>query len=99
MARTPMVTRTITSTKVTVMAVDLNTDEVVNITLTVPRTYKSDEEILKAVKKSQSEEDKAVHAIVKVVHKEVQEALYGMTEVEFIEAAKLLPPRDAGKEA
>ena len=90
MARKPMVTRTITSTKVTVMAVDLaNGDEVVNKTFIMPLTYADNEALLKAVKKNH-ESDALV--IVKVVDAKKQEELYGMEEAEFIAHAKVLDP-------
>lgn len=97
MARKPMVTRTIVSTKVTVMAVDVaNGDEVVNKTYVMPRTYADDATLLKAVKKQYEVENELV--IVKVVDKEKQEALYGMEEVDFIAHATLLPPRTKEEE-
>ena len=90
MARKPMVTRTITSTKVTVMAVDLvNGSEVVNKTFVMPRTYGDNDSLLKAVKK-QFETDEL--PIIKVVDTEKQEALYGMEETDFIAHAKPLDP-------
>lgn len=90
MARTPQVTRTITTTQVTIMGVEVNTAEVTNKTFTVPRTYKDDEKLLKAVK-AVAETD--AYKVVSIVDKQVQETLYGMTEQEFIEHASVLPPR------
>lgn len=90
MARTPMVTRTIITTEVTALCLDVTTAEPCNKTCTLPRTYPNNEKLLKAAK-SVMETD-----TLKVVHivdtKEV-ESLYGMTEQEFINAAKPLPPR------
>lgn len=90
MARVPMVTRTITTTKVNVMCLDIETGEPCNKITEVPRTYKDDETLLKKVKEVlETETLKPVH----VVDKEEIETLYGMSEQEFIEHAKVLPPR------
>lgn len=90
MSRIPMVTRTITTTKVNVMCLDINTAEPCNREVTVSRTYNDDESLLKVVKPLiETDTIKPVH----IVDKEVIETLYGMTEQEFIEHAKILPPR------
>lgn len=90
MARVPMVTRTITTTKVNVMCLDIDAGEPCNNCVVVPRTYKDDEKLLKKVKEVlETETLKPVH----IVDKEEIETLYGMTEQEFIEHAKILPAR------
>lgn len=90
MARIPMVTRTITTTKVNVMCLDVQVGEPCNKVITVPRTYKDDEALLKKVRPLiETESIKPVH----IVDKEEIETLYGMTEQEFIEHAKVLLPR------
>lgn len=91
MARIPMVTRTIITTKATVLALDTVTAEAQNLTVTVPRTYKDDTALLKAVK-AQAETDTL--KMVSIVDKEEIETLYGMTEQEFITHAKVLPARE-----
>mgnify|MGYP006895541461 CR=1 FL=1 len=91
MARTPMVTRTITTTRASVMCLDVQDGEVLNKEITVPRTYKDDETLLKTVKPLiETETVKAVS----IVSKTTIETLYGMTEQEFIEHAKQLPERN-----
>lgn len=96
MARAPRVTRTITTTEVNVMCLDVEKGEIINKDVTVSRTFKDDEKLLKEVKKIvETDYIKAVH----IVDKRVVETLYGMTEQEFIEHATLLPPREAKKEA
>lgn len=91
MARVPMVTRTIITTKVNVMCLDVQAGEPCNKVITVPRTYKDDEALMKKVRPLlETETLKAVH----IVDKEEIETLYGMTEQDFIEHAKLLPPRN-----
>lgn len=95
MARVPMVTRTITTTKVNVMCLDIEAGEPCNKIVIVPRTYKDDETLLKKVKEVlETETLKPVH----VVGKEEIETLYGMTEQEFIERAKVLPSRTVSEE-
>lgn len=91
MARIPMVTRTIVATKVNVMCLNLQTGEPCNKVVTVPRTYKDDEALMKKVRPLlETETLKVVH----IVDKEEIETLYGMTEQEFIQYAKVLPPRN-----
>ncbi len=91
MARVPMVTRTIVATKATVMCLDVQAGEPMTETVTISRTYKTDEELLKKVKPLiETDTLKAVH----IVDKEEIETLYGMTEQEFMEHAKILPPRN-----
>ena len=96
MARVPMVTRTITTTEVNVMCLDVEKGEPINKDVTVSRTFKDDEKLLKEVKKIvETDAIKAVHIVDKI---EV-ETLYGMPEHEFIEHATVLPPRETKKEA
>lgn len=95
MARIPMVTRTITTTKAIVMCLDIESGEPCNKSVVVPRTYKSDESLLKKVKEViETEALKPVH----IVGKEEIETLYGMSEQTFIENAKVIPPRTPSEE-
>lgn len=95
MARVSMVTRTITTTKVNVMCLDIETGEPCNKSVVVPRTYKDDEKLLKKVKEVlETETLKPVH----IVDKEEIETLYGMTEQNFIEHSEVLPPRAGNEE-
>ena len=95
MARIPMVTRTITTTKATVMCLNVVQGEPYTETVTVPRTYKDDDALLKVVKPLiETDELKAVH----IVAKEVIETLYGMPEYDFIDHAVVLPNRGEKKE-
>lgn len=90
MARLPMVTRTITTTKVNVLCLDIENEEPCNMVVTIPRTYKDEEAILKKVKPLlETELLKVVH----VVDTETEEQLYGMTEQEFVEHAHPLLDR------
>lgn len=96
MARVPMITRTIVTTKANVMCLDVQAGEPFNKEVIVPRTYKDTESLLKKVKSLiETETIKAVH----IVDSEEIETLCGMTEQEFIQYAKVLPPRnEADKE-
>lgn len=86
----PMVTRTILTTEVTVLCLDLIKAEPFNKTVTLPRTYKDEKAMMKKVSAIiDNDEVKAVH----VVDTKVNETLYGMTEEKFISMAEILPSR------
>lgn len=90
MARTPMVTRTIQTTKANVLCLNIVEGEPFNKVVTLPRTYKDENAMLKVISKMvDNDEVKAVH----VVDSYVEETLYGMTEQRFIELAQIMPPR------
>ena len=84
-----MVTRTVTTTKATVLCVDTVAEETVTQVVEVPRSYTDDNKLLKVVKESL---DTTV-VPVKVISTEIVETLYGMTEQKFIELAEKLPSR------
>ena len=86
----PMVTRTILTTEVTVLCLDLIKAEPFNKTVTLPRTYKDEKAMMKKVSDIiDTDQVKAVH----VVDTKVNETLYGMTEELFISLAEVLPSR------
>lgn len=92
MAKTPMITRTIQTTEVNVLCMDIKQGEPFNTTVTLPRTYKDNAAMLKAAAAIIDNEDtKAVH----IVASEVKETLYGMKETDFIANADILPTRTA----
>ena len=85
MARKPMVTRTITTTRANVLCLDIVAGEPFNKEVVLPRTYKSEKELMKKVSELvDNDTQKAVH----VVDKKEVETLYGMTEQDFIRLAK-----------
>lgn len=85
-----MVTRTILTTEISVLCLDLIKSEPFNMDVTLPRTYKDEKTMMKKVSALiDNDERKAVH----IVHSQVVETLYGMPEEEFIIAAEVLPPR------
>ena len=84
-----MVTRTIVTTKVNVLCLDIQSAEPFNKVVTLPRTYKDEKKLLKKVEEVVNTDDvKAVH----IVDKEEVETLYGMTEQNFITNALILDP-------
>ena len=91
MARIPMVTRTIQTTKANVLCLNIAEEEPFNEVVTLPRTYKDEKSLMKMVEKAiNTDSVKAVH----VVDTTVEETLYGMTEADFIANAKILPKRE-----
>ena len=89
MARKPMVTRTIVTTKVNVLCLDIKSAEPFNKVVTLPRTYNDEKKLFKKVEEVVNTDDvKAVH----IVDKEEVETLYGMTEQYFITNATILDP-------
>lgn len=89
MARKPMITRTVTTTKATILFVDTEAEETVTGVVEVPRTYKDDNKLLEAVKGVVD----SSRIPLKVISTEAVETLYGMTEQKFIDNAEKLPPR------
>ena len=95
MARIPMVTRTIVSTKCTVLCMNLVEGQPFEQEVVIPRTYNDQKKMLKEVcKVVDNETTKAVH----IKSFEEQETLYGMTEAKFMEYAEILPPRGTKEE-
>ena len=87
MPRIPQVTRTIQTTKVTVLCLDIETGEPFNDYLVLPRAYKDEKAMLKQVEEViNTDTVRAVH----IVDSEVQTIRYGMSEQEFIQYAKVL---------
>lgn len=94
MARTPMVTRTIKTTKVTVLCMGIEAGEPCTEVVVLPRTYKDEKALMKAVSaKVDTKEIKAVH----IVATEVSENIYGMTEDKFISCSEIIPDRKTPK--
>ena len=95
MARIPMVTRTIQTTTANVLCLNIKEGEPFNKEVVLPRTYKDEKSMMKIVEQLINTDDvKAVH----IVHTDVNETLYGMTEQEFIAAARVLPDRKVSGE-
>ena len=91
MARTKMVTRTVTQTTADVMRINTTTAEVSIAPFTLGGKYTDGEEFLKAVNKVINEGPDI--KCVKADNLIEEELLLGMTEEEFIRNARVLPPR------
>ena len=90
MARERMVTRTITNTTYKVMSVNTETCEVSILPYATGEEFVDDEKALKFLRKKHETD---TLKLVKIESIETTEQLYGMSEVEFMQYAKLLPPR------
>ena len=86
MARVRMVTRTIPVTKATFLALNIETAAPSNVTVELPRTYKTETEILAAAAEFMPENTRAVS----LVDSEVLDIRYGMPETEFIKFASII---------
>lgn len=85
MGRERMVTRTIISTEVVALVVNLNDGTTEVKTITLPRVYKDAEDVLKYCRKFVNNDEISV---VKVIEMKENEQLYGMSEKQFLELAK-----------
>ena len=88
MARSPMVTRRIPTTEVTLMCVNTDTGETYTTREALPREYKSDKDILKYCAKNGIETDSV--KVVKVVETNVRRPMYKMSERKFIDCADII---------
>lgn len=92
MARQPMITRTVTTTKAKVLCINLVDEKPFTQEVVLPRTYKDERSMLKCIKPLvENDTVKVVH----VQNVEILETLYGMTEQQFIDSATVLPPRNS----
>lgn len=89
MARKPMVTRTITTTKCTVLCMNVVSCEPFNKVVTLPRTYATEEKLTKKLRELIDTKDEKFVAITSA---EEVETLYGMPEQKFIDNAEILDP-------
>jgi len=95
MARQPIVSRTIQTTKANVLCIDVQNEKPFTQEVVLPRTYKDEKAMLKKIKPMVESDT------IKVVHVQnfvVESTLYGMTEEEFIHYAQILPPRKTNEE-
>jgi hypothetical protein len=95
MARVSMVTRTITSTELEVLCMNVAEVKVETIKTTLLGGITDNDTMLKKVKeKLETETLKPVH----ITSAQENETLYGMTEEDFIKIASVLPPRKGQQE-
>lgn len=95
MARERMVTRTVVATEVNALCLNIETAEPFNKTVILSGTFKDKQAIEKAAKKAIDTDHEKCVTVVEYTEKET---LYGMSEQQFIELAKVLPPRDSKAE-
>lgn len=91
MAKSRMVTRTIQTTLATILCVNTETESTYNENVKLSGVFKDDKHILKAAEKFFAGSTiKPVH----VVNAVINEDLYGMSEEQFLDLAKVLPARN-----
>lgn len=90
-----LITRSITSTVATVIAHDVETEETKNVQLAVSRTYKTDNELLKAVREKYETD---TFKIACVVNAFVTVEKYGMSEDKFIDNAEIITKKSKDSE-
>lgn len=90
MAREKMVTRTVEGTHVTVLGVNLATEALEERQYNLSGVYKDAEKLKKVAEKVGNSD---TFKVVSVKASETFETLYGMTEVEFMELARVLDPK------
>lgn len=83
--RKPIVSRTIRTTKATLLCASVSKRETFEQVVTVPRTYEKEADLLKAVNAVVTDPDTKVCAVLNTV---VEETLYGMSEADFIANSK-----------
>lgn len=88
MARTRVVSRSIKSTKVDLMVVNINTAEVENIRVEIATTFKNEDKIIPFIEKNNILEDG--YKAVQVIQVEEVEQLYGMLEQDFLRMSQKL---------
>ena len=93
---TKLITRTITTTEVNALCLNIETAEPFNKSISIPGVFTNKSKLEKAVSKViNNETEKFVH----IVDEHTLQTLYGMSEETFIANAKTLPPRGTKAEA
>ena len=95
MARERMVTRTVELTIAEVMTLNVTTAEVKTIAYEVGGGLTDEKAVIKAVRKLHETDTFKCVAVQAISTKEI---LYGMSEIDFIKHAKVLPPRTKTEE-
>ncbi len=85
--RKPMITRTIQTTRATVMFIDTTNPTPYTNDIVLPRTYKNDDAMLKLVK--QMCETSTIKAVA-IMSSKIESALYGMSEADFVAHAQII---------
>lgn len=85
--RKPMVTRTVTVTKCSVLRLNIELNECEVVEKELLRTYKNEEAMLKALNEQDTD---GAYKYVAIKSYEVTTRRYGMSETEFIKQANLI---------
>lgn len=85
--RKPMITRTIQTTRASVMFIDTTNPIPYTKDVILPRTYKNDDAMLKLVK--QMHETPNLKAVA-IMSSRIESALYGMSEADFVAHAQII---------
>ena len=93
-----MVTRTIKTTTVNVVGVDLTNNTIVDYEEILPRTYKDEAAILKELEKRFKNSENNVKPVA-IKGFTVNDTLYGMPEDDFMRNAVILPPRKVNNDS
>lgn len=90
MPRLPQVTRTIPTTKATVLVLNIETGISEERVVSIPREYKKAKKLREAIEAVVNTD---IEKLAHIKNTEIVETLYGMSEQKFIENAEVLPPR------
>lgn len=95
MARERMVTRTVSTTTIDVLVINIDTSEVGTKSFVLGQNMVKDEKTMlnNAQKMLDDETGSTIWKCVAIKNIEEEETLYGMTEQDFLKYAKVLPPR------
>lgn len=95
MARERMVTRTVSTTTVDVLVINIETAEVCTKSFVLGQNMVKDEKTMlnNAQKMLDDETGTILCKCVAIKNIKEEETLYGMTEQDFLKYAKVLPPR------
>lgn len=88
--RTPMITRTMNTMTVTVLVADKEKAELFNQTIELGRAISDPKKLEKVVRKAVEDTPEMNIKLVDIVDTKVNEAIYGMSEDEFLKHAHLL---------
>ena len=86
MPRKPIIQRTLTTTAVKCLCVDMNTKQTAEMSCTLARAYKTDKQIVGTINDLRLFGDNV--KAVTVLEKSVESKKYGMTEQEFLKHAQ-----------
>ena len=87
MGNVKMITRTVTSSVITLMTVNLETAEVENKEIELSGNFKNEKQIISVLEKDKDLLGETIKP-VQVLDIKAKETIYGMTEQEFIATAK-----------